>query len=65
VVGLLTDSDFAGGGTDSKGHAFSGTYAFHDNWNFKLTYYLNEIELASGSPRDFDRLMLDLNFKYK
>ena len=65
VVGLLTDSDFGGGGTDSKGHAFSGTYAFHDNWNFKLTYYLNEIELASASPRDFDRLMLDLNFKYK
>jgi hypothetical protein len=65
TVGLLTDSDFGGGGTDSKGHAFSGTYAFHDNWNFKLTYFLNEIELASGSPRDFDRLMLDLNFKYK
>lgn len=65
VVGLLTDSDFGGGGTDSKGHVFSGTYAFHDNWNFKLTYFLNEIELASDDPRDFDRLMLDLNFKYK
>jgi hypothetical protein len=65
VVGLLTDSDFGGGGTDAKGHAFSGTYAFHDNWNFKLTYFLNEIDLASGNPRDFDRLMLDLNFKYK
>jgi Putative porin len=65
TVGLLTDSDFGGGGTDAKGHAFSGTYAFHDNWNFKLTYFLNEIELASGNPRDFDRLMLDLNFKYK
>lgn len=65
TVGLLTDSDFGGGGSDSKGHVFSGTYAFHDNWNFKLTYFLNEIELASGSPRDFDKLMLDLNFKYK
>jgi hypothetical protein len=65
TVGLLTDSDFGGGGTDSKGHVFSGTYAFHDNWNFKLTYFLNENELASGDPRDFDRLMLDLNFKYK
>ncbi|MCU0989891.1 MAG: putative porin [Xanthomonadales bacterium] len=65
TVGLLTGSDFGGGGTDVKGHAFSGTYAFHDNWNFKLTYFLNEIELASGSPRDFDRLMLDLNFKYR
>jgi hypothetical protein len=65
TVGLLTDSDFGGGGTDAKGHVFSGTYAFHDYWNFKLTYFLNEIELASGNPRDFDRLMLDLIFKYK
>ncbi len=65
VVGLVTDSDFGGGGTDAKGHVVSGTYAFHDNWNFKATYFINEIDLASGNPRDFDRLMLDLNFKYK
>jgi hypothetical protein len=65
VVGLVTDSDFGGGGTDAKGHVVSGTYAFHDNWNFKATYFINEIGLASGNPRDFDRLMLDLNFKYK
>ena len=65
VVGLVTDSDFGGGGTDAKGHVISGAYAFHDNWNFKATYFINEIDLASGSPRDFDRLMLDLNFKYK
>jgi len=65
VVGLVTDSDFGGGGTDAKGHVFAGTYAFHDNWNFKATYFINDIALASGNPRDFDRLMLDLNFKYK
>jgi hypothetical protein len=65
VVGLVTDSDFGGGGTDSKGHAFQGTYAFHDNWSFKATYFINDIGLASGNPHDFDRLMLDLIFKYK
>ena len=65
VVGLVTDSDFGGGGTDAKGHALQGTYAFHDNWSFTATYFVNEIALASGNPRDFDRLMLDLNFKYK
>ena len=64
TVGLLTDSDFGGGGTDAKGHVFTGTYAFHDNWNFKATYFINEIKLASGNPRDFDRLMLDLNFSF-
>jgi hypothetical protein len=66
VLGLLTDSDFGGGGTDAKGSIFKGTYAFHDSWNFKLTYFLNEINQAGpGVPLDFDRLQLDLNFKYK
>jgi len=65
VLGLLTDSDFGGGGTDAKGSIFKGTWAFHKNWNAKFTYFLNEIDLASGNPRDFDRLQLDLNFKYK
>jgi hypothetical protein len=64
TVGLLADSDFGGGGTDAKGHVLSGTYAFHKNWNFKATYFINEIRLASGNPRDYDRLMLDLNFKF-
>jgi hypothetical protein len=65
TLGLLTDSDFGGGGSDAKGHVFSGAYAIHDNWNFQLTWFLNEIDLASGSPRDSDKVMLDLNFKYK
>ncbi len=65
TVGLLADSDFGGGGTDAKGHVLSGTYAFHKNWNFKATYFINEIKLASGDPKDYDRLMLDLNFKFQ
>jgi len=64
-VGLLTDSDFGGGGTNAKGHVFSGTYAFHKNWNFKATYFLNKIYLDREDPVDFKRLMLDLNFKFK
>ena len=65
VLGLLTDSDFGGGGTDVKGSIFKGTWGFHKNWNAKFTYFLNKIDLASGMPRDFDRLQLDLNFKYR
>jgi hypothetical protein len=53
-----------GGGTDARATPSRAPMRF-DNWNFKLTYFLNEIDIASGSPRDFDRLMLDLNFKYK
>lgn len=65
TVGLLSDSDFGGGGTDAKGHVLSGTYAFHKTWSFKATYFINEIKLASGDPRDYDRLMLDLVYKFK
>jgi hypothetical protein len=61
----LTDSDFGGGGTDAKGHVFSGTYAFHNNWNFKATYFINEVNLTSGNPVDYERLMLDLNFRFQ
>ena len=65
TVGLLADSDFGGGGTDAKGHVFSGTYAFHKNWNFKATYFLNKVDIASADDKDYDRLQLDLNFKFK
>jgi hypothetical protein len=65
TVGLLSDSDFGGGGTDAKGHVFSGTYAFHKNWNFKATYFLNKIYLTAEDPKDWDRLQLDLNFKFQ
>jgi hypothetical protein len=65
VLGLLTDSDFGGGGTDAKGSIFKGKYAFHENWNAAVTYFLNDINIASDNPQDFDRLQLDLNFKYK
>jgi len=64
TVGLIADSDFGGGGTDAKGHVIAGTYAFDKNWNFKATYFINQINLASGNEDDYDRLQLDLNFKF-
>lgn len=65
VLGLLADSDFGGGGTNVKGSVLSGAYAFHDNWNFQMTYFINQININSSDSGDFDRLMLDLQFKYK
>jgi hypothetical protein len=64
VVGLLTDSDFGDGGTNAKGSVFSGTYAFSSNWNFKATYFLNKILLDTPDPQNYNRLQLDLNFKF-
>lgn len=64
LLGLLTDSDFGGGGTDSKGHVLKGSYAIHKNFNANATYFINDVALASGEPFDFRRLQLDLSFKY-
>lgn len=65
VLGLLTNSDFGGGGTDVKGSIFKGAYALGNGTYFELTYFLNEIGLRSGQPRDYDRVQLDLNFEYE
>jgi len=64
VLGLLTDSDFGGGGTDSKGSIFKGSYAIVKNINANFTYFINDLGLNSDDPIDFKRLQLDLSFKY-
>lgn len=64
VFGLLTDSDFGGGGTDTKGHVLRGAYALGDKWNFALSYFMNDIGGNAGSEKDYDRAQFDLNFKY-
>jgi hypothetical protein len=64
VLGLLTDSDFGGGGTDAKGHVFKGGYAVNKKWKLNVTYFKNEIGGNKGDERDFDRIMLDTVFKY-
>ncbi len=64
VLGLLTDSDFGGGGTDSSGHIFKGSYAIANDLNARFIYFINDVGLKSGDPIDFKRLQLDLSFKY-
>jgi len=64
VLGLLTDSDFGGGGTDSKGHMLKGSYAIDKNFNAAFTYFINDVGLEREDPIDFKRLQLDLVFKY-
>ena len=61
VYGLITDSDFGGGGTNSKGHLIKATYAVDNNVALALAYYMNEV---GDLETDFDRLQMDLKFKY-
>jgi hypothetical protein len=65
MLGLLTDSDFGGGGTDSKGHWLQLNFGINKNLTIGAQYFINEIDIASGSKRDFDRLMIDAQWKWK
>jgi hypothetical protein len=64
VFAGLTDSDFAGGKTDNKGHRLQGAYALGDKWNLAVTYFMNEAAVDTGAGLDYDRFQLDMNFKY-
>ena len=65
MLGLLTDSDFGGGGTDSKGHWLKFAYGVSKSWTIGAQYFINEIDLSTGSERDFDRLMIDMQWNWR
>ena len=71
TLGLLTNSDFGGGGANGKGNVVSAGYAFTSQTNFQLTYLMvdrNSDHIATinnGQEISVDTLQLDLNFKYK
>ncbi len=66
VIGTFNDSDFGGGGTDSRGHMIKGKYMLTDKINVGGTIFINQIDgFQGGLERDFDRLQLDLEFKFE
>ena len=64
VLGLITDSDFAGGGTDSKGHMFKGAWAINKKWKIGFTFFDNQRNLDVGVEEDYKRIMLDTAYKF-
>lgn len=69
VLGLLSDSNFAGGGTDGKGHRIGGEYGLSNTWTVGFTWFLNneagEKNLADrGGAVNYDRIIIDTKFKY-
>ncbi len=65
MLALVTDSDFGGGGTDSKGHWLQFNYGINKSWAIGAQYFINEVDLASGSKSDYNRLMIDMQWKWK
>ncbi len=65
VFAMVTDSDFIGGGTDGKGHIFRGSYNLTKSVSLGGTLFINERgENQNGVAEDYNRLMLDVQFKY-
>ncbi|MGH8286580.1 MAG: putative porin, partial [Steroidobacteraceae bacterium] len=62
--GQFLDSDFGGGVADSKGSVLKLIYAPAKSWTLNGTYFLNERFGSTGAERDYDRLQLDLNYKF-
>jgi len=66
LLGLVSDSDFAGGGTDGKGHRLTGAYGINKRWNLGVTLFIDN-EAGQGNleePLSYDRFMIDAVFKY-
>jgi len=62
VVGVFTDSDFGGGGTDVQGHEIGAAYQISRGWQGAVTYFHNEVDL--DDEKDYQRLQLDLKYEF-
>lgn len=62
TVGILTDSDFVGGGTDGKGHEFNLSLQLSKGAQVAVTYFYNQKVL--DDPIDFHRAQFDIKMKF-
>lgn len=64
LIGTFTDSDFAGGNTDSKGHFIKAKYVLRENVVLGGTLIIAERGAFAGNERDYNRIMIDIEFKF-
>jgi len=64
VYGAHNDSDFIGGGTDGKGHIFTGKVKFNPNLYGAFHYQISETRMSTEEAQDYNRLMVDLILKF-
>jgi len=60
----IVDSDFGDGKTDSEGWVLKGGYAPVKNITMNASYYINTLNKDVGTELDYNRLQLDLNYKF-
>ena len=64
VIATFNDSDFGGGGTDSDGHMLKAKYAMSNRISFGGTLFINTVDKLLAVERDYNRLQLDVEFKF-
>jgi hypothetical protein len=62
VVGIMTDSDFIGGGTDGRGHEGNFSFQIVKGLKLGLTYFYNETPLSTLGR--YQRGQLDILVKF-
>jgi hypothetical protein len=60
----IIDSDFGDGRTDSEGWFLKGGYAPVRNVTLNATYFINTLNKDVGVELDYNRLQLDINYKF-
>lgn len=64
VYGLFNDSDFAGGETDARGHVWQFGYGLNRQLSMGFTWIDAVRNMHLGTATDYDRLMLDLSYRF-
>jgi hypothetical protein len=62
TVGLFTDSDFLGGGTDGTGHEFNLGFVIYKPASLGVTYFYNQKPYDGGG--DYHRAQIDFKLKF-
>ena len=73
LFGQFIDSDFGAGNTDARGSVVKLGYAPARNWTINAWYHFGETNIDSSAnisgvgqvfDRDYERLQLDMNFRF-
>lgn len=65
LIGIFSDSDFAGGDTNSSGHFIKARYALMDNIELGATLILSDTLESTTSPVEYKRLQLDIEVSFE
>ena len=64
VIGTYNDSDFGGSGTDADGFILKAKYGLSKKIFLGGTFFVNNIDRFQGTEHDYNRVQIDLEFKF-